>query len=70
MPHFDNDIPQNIFHLVIKVEFERKASSTIFLDGFIPKSKELLKHMETKGSKSFPTKLALRKIILSHKQDL
>ena len=47
----------------------RTAQSTLFLDDFIPKNKQLLKSMELEGSKPIPTKHALRKIILSYKQD-
>ena len=34
----------------------------MIFDGFIPKSKELLNHMESQGSKSIPTKHTLRKL--------
>ena len=69
MPHNDSNIPQNIFYSIIKEEFLKTIHSTLFLDYFIPKGKEPLNHMESQGSKRFPTKHAFGKITLSYEQD-
>ena len=69
MPHADSNIPQNIFYSAIKGEFLRIARSTLLINDLVPKAKELLKRMESQGSRSVPTKRSLRKIILTHQED-
>ena len=51
IPHIDSKIPQNIFYSVTKEEFLRIACSTLCLDDFITKTKDLLKFMPMQGSK-------------------
>ena len=69
MPHIDSNIPQNIFYSAMKGEFLRIARSTLFIQDFLPRAKELLRRMHSQGSRSAPTKHSLRKIIISHKED-
>ena len=60
------DTPSNIFYSAIVGEFLRIGRSTLKLEDFIPKAKELLMRMKNQGSEINRTKRALRKIINSH----
>ena len=66
MPHKDSNIPQNIFYSSLVGEFLRIGRSTLKLEDFIPKAKELIQRMKNQGAEIYRIKRALRKIILAH----
>ena len=51
IPYIDSKIPQNIFYSITKEELLRITSSTLCLDDFLTKTKNLLKFMQMQGSK-------------------
>ena len=59
MPHIDSNSPQNIFYSAIKGEFLRISCSTLCLNDFIAKTKELLKCMQIQSSKGNKTNASL-----------
>ena len=66
MPHKCSNIPQNIFYSALVGEFLRIARSTLLLQDFIPKAKDLLERMRKQGAQSRLTQRFLRKIIDNH----
>ena len=49
MPHIDSNMSQNIFYSLVKGEFLRVVCSTLCLNNFIAKAKELLKDLQKQG---------------------
>jgi len=66
MPHMDSNIPQIIFYSALVGEFLRIARSTLLLDDFIPKAKDLLTRMRVQGSSEIRTRRSLTKLINKH----
>jgi hypothetical protein len=66
MPHKDSNICQNIFYSSFVGEFLRIGRSTLLLQDFLPKAKELLGRMRKQGAEQNRTTRSLRKIILRH----
>ena len=66
MPHLESNIPQSIFYSTLVGEFLRIARSTMLLEDFLPKAKDLIKRMHSQGAESSISKRHLKKIINSH----
>ena len=66
MPHLQSNIPKNIFYSALIGEILRIARSTMLLEDFIPKAKDLIDRMISQGAKPFLSKRHLRKIIENH----
>ena len=69
MPHKDSNIPESIFYSSLVGEFLRIGRSTLKLDDFVPRAKELIQRMKNQGAELNRTKRAVRKIILAHPED-
>ena len=70
MPHIDSNFSRTIFYSTIKSEVLRIACSTLFLDDFIPKHKEIINRVESHGSKFIPTKHALQNFFFTSVSDV
>ena len=66
MPHLQSNIPRSIFYSALVGEFLRIARSTLLLEDFLPRAKDLLKRMESQGANIFISKRHLRKIVHDH----
>ena len=69
MPHIDSNIPESIFYSALVGEFLRIARSTLLLDDFKSKAKELCQRMHKQGAHTHATKRHLLKIISYHPED-
>ena len=69
MPFIDSNIPQSIFYSALVGEFLRIARSTLKLDDFLIKAKDLCKRMANQGAKKYLTERNIRKIISRHEED-
>ena len=68
MPYIDSNIPRTIFYSALKGEFLRIARSTLYLEDFIPKAKELLGRMRIQGAKNNITAKSIKRMIVKHPQ--
>ena len=66
MPHRDSNIPESIFYSALVGEFLRIARSTLLLQDFVPKAKELVERMLRQGGQRFTVAKYLKKIISKH----
>ena len=66
MPHLQSNIPRNIFYSALVGEFLRIARSTLLLEDFLPKAKELISRMVSQGANLSLSKRHLRNIINRH----
>ena len=66
MHHLESNIPQSIFYSTLVGEFLRIARSTMLLEDFLPKAKDLMKRMDSQGAESSISKRHLKKIINRH----
>ena len=66
MPHLGSNIPKNIFYSALVGEILRIARSTLKLEDFIPKAKDVIKRMNTQGAHPLTSKRHIRKIIENH----
>ena len=66
MPYLGSNIPQSIFYSALVGEFLRVARSTLLLEDFVPKAKDLVNRMTVQGASPFLSKRHLRKIIDQH----
>ena len=66
MPHLRSNIPRNIFYSALVGEFLRIARSTLLLEDFLPKVKDLIKRMVSQGANLNLSKRYLRNIINRH----
>ena len=66
MPHLQSNIPRNIFYSALVGEFLRVARSTLLVEDFIPKAKDLVKRMNSQGANLFLSQRHLKKIIDNH----
>ena len=69
MPHMDSNIPESIFYSALLGEFLRIARSTLLLQDFKIKAKELCLRMLNQGANKNKMKNNLRKIMLRHSDD-
>lgn len=69
MPHIESNIPKCIFYSALIGEFLRIARSTLMLEDFLEKAKQLIERMKTQGAKRNMTYRNLQKIISSHEED-
>ena len=63
MPHIQSNIPRNIFYSALVGEFLRVARSTILMEDFIPKARDLSNRMSSQGADQYLTRRNLIKII-------
>ena len=66
MPHMCSNIPQQIFYSSLVGEFLRIAMSTLRIEDFLPKAKDLILRMSRQGARNHVSIRFLRKIILHH----
>ena len=66
MPHIQSNIPSNIFYSALVGEFLRVARSTLLVEDFIPKAKDLLNRMNSQGANQYLSQRHLTKIIEHH----
>ena len=66
MPHIGSNIPKNIFYSALVGEVLRIARSTLMLEDFIPKAKDVISRMNAQGAHHFTSKRHIRKIIKNH----
>ena len=69
MPHKDSNIPESIFYSALVGEFLRIARSTLLLEDFLTKAKELCRRMLNQGANHRKIRCNLRKIITHHSDD-
>ena len=69
MPHMESNIPSSIFYSALVGEFLRIARSTLRLEDFIPKAKELVDRMLKQGAQVGAVRRSLNKIICRHDTD-
>ena len=69
MPHIDSNIPESIFYSALVGEFLRIARSTLLINDFIAKAKDLCQRMLRQGGNANKTNQRLRKIISRHPAD-
>ena len=69
MPHIDSNIPKCIFYSALVGEFLRIARSTLMLEDFLDKARQLIQRMKTQGAKRNKTYRNLQKIISNHEED-
>ena len=66
MPYRQSNIPCSIFYSALAGEYLRIARSTLQLQDFLPKAKELIKRMTSQGANLSLSKRHLRNIINRH----
>ena len=66
MPYLQSNIPRSIFYSALVGEFLRIARSTLLLEDFVPKAKDLVNRMISQGANPFLSKRHLRNIIGNH----
>ena len=66
MPHLESNIPRNIFYSALVGEVLRIVRSTLKLEDFIPKAKDVIKRMNTQGAHPFTSKRHIRKLVENH----
>ena len=66
MPHLQSNIPKSIFYSALDGEFLRVARSTLLLEDFIPKAKDLVNRMNAQGANPFTSRRHHRNIIQRH----
>ena len=66
MPHLESNIPKNIFYSALVGEVLRIARSTLKLEDFIPKAKDVINRMKIQGAHPFTSKRHIRKIVVNH----
>ena len=66
MPHIQSNIPLNIFYSALVGEFLRIARSTLMLEDFTPKAKDLLTRMNSQEANPVLSERHLSKIIGKH----
>jgi hypothetical protein len=69
MPHINSNIPESIFYSALVGEFLRIARSTLLLDDFKSKAKNLCQRMHKQGANLNITKRNLQKVISRHPAD-
>ena len=69
MPHIDSNIPESIFYSALMGEFLRISRSTLLLEDFLNKAKELCHRMLNQGANHRKIRCNLRKIITRHSDD-
>ena len=69
MPHMDSNIPESIFYSALVGEFLRIARSTLLLEDFRNKARELCQRMMSQGANSDKITRNLKKIITRHSSD-
>ena len=69
MPHIDSNIPESIFYSALVGEFLRIARSTLMLEDFLSKARELCHRMTNQGANRHTIQRNLRKIIFRHQED-
>ena len=69
MPHMDSNIPESIFYSALIGEFLRIARSTLLLEDFRNKARELCQRMMSQGANSDKITRNLKKIITRHSSD-
>ncbi len=69
MPHINSNIPSSIFYSALVGEFLRIARSTLMLEDFLDKARELCHRMTKQGASRILTQRSLHKIISTHEED-
>ena len=69
MPYMSSNIPDNIFYSAMVGEFLRIARSTLLLQDFLPKARELVARLKKQGANQHTSIRQLRKIIQRHPDD-
>ena len=69
MPHIDSNIPESIFYSALVGEFLRIARSTLLLEDFKGKAKDLCQRMHKQGANLNITNRNLQKVISRHPAD-
>ena len=69
MPHIDSNIPESIFYSAFVGEFLRVARSTLLLEDFTRKAKELCQRMHKQGANIDLACKKLQKIVSRHSND-
>ena len=66
MPHMESNIPKSTFYSALMGEFLRIGRSSLLLQDFLPRAKELLHRMRVQGSNELQTHKSLSKLIRNH----
>ena len=70
MPHMTSNIPCSIFYSALVGEFLRIACSTLLLEDFVPKARNLVQRMTKQGGQENVSTKHITKIILRHEKCL
>ena len=69
MPQITSNIPQSIFYSALVGEFLRIARSTLRLNDFTPKAKNLIERMRKQGADTRTSQRFLRRIMENHPEN-
>ena len=69
MPHMSSNIPKSIFYSALVGEFLRIGRSTLKLEHFVPKAKELINRMLSQGANMSICQKMILKIMSKHPDD-